>query len=679
MKKAFIMPLTLAMMAVCACTDGDSKKGAGLDMTDMDTSVAAQEDFYKYACGGWIKNNPLTAEYARFGSFDQLRLDTQEQLRDLVEGIAAQENEKGSVAQKIADVYSMKMDSTRRNELGAAPIQADLAAIDAISTREDLTRMVVSMNKEGVETFFGIYIGADAKNSSMNILDIYQGGTNMGDRDYYLEDDETTQEIQQAYREYIKKLFILAGCDEARAERAVESVMKIETGLARVQFSREEQRDPQKNYNKMTVKEFKARTSAFDWDVFFTEMGYDGEKELVVDQLPFIDGMDKVIKGASMDEIKDYLAFNLLDGATSLLSDDFEVASFEFYGKTLSGTEVQQPRWKRALGTVNGVLSEAVGQIYVEKYFPASSKERMVQLVKNLQVALGEHINALEWMGDSTKAKAQEKLSTFHVKIGYPDKWEDYSELEINPELSLYDNMKAVSAFFYQKNLDEKLGKPVDKDEWLMSPQTVNAYYNPTTNEICFPAAILQPPFFYPEGDDAINYGAIGVVIGHEMTHGFDDQGRQFDKDGNLNEWWTADDAAQFTSRADVLADQYSAIVVLDTVHANGRFTLGENIADQGGLRVAYTAFKAAEALNPYTENIDGFTPDQRFYLAYARLWAQNIRDAEILRLTKVDPHSLGVNRVNAAVKNLPTFYEAFDVKEGDAMYMAPEERVIIW
>ncbi|MBQ1275921.1 MAG: hypothetical protein IIY15_01780, partial [Flavobacteriales bacterium] len=452
MKKAFIMPLTLAMMAVCACTDGNSKKGAGLDMTDMDTSVAAQEDFYKYACGGWIKNNPLTAEYARFGSFDQLRLDTQEQLRDLVEGIAAQENEKGSVAQKIADVYSMKMDSTRRNELGAAPIQADLAAIDAISTREDLTRMVVSMNKEGVETFFGIYIGADAKNSSMNILDIYQGGTNMGDRDYYLEDDETTQEIQQAYREYIKKLFILAGCDEARAERAVESVMKIETGLARVQFSREEQRDPQKNYNKMTVKEFKSRTSAFDWDVFFTEMGYDGEKELVVDQLPFIDGMDKVIKGASMDEIKDYLAFNLLDGATSLLSDDFEVASFEFYGKTLSGTEVQQPRWKRALGTVNGVLSEAVGQIYVEKYFPASSKERMVQLVKNLQVALGEHINALEWMGDSTKAKAQEKLSTFHVKIGYPDKWEDYSELEINPELSLYDNMKAVSAFFYQKN-----------------------------------------------------------------------------------------------------------------------------------------------------------------------------------------------------------------------------------
>lgn len=673
------MPLSLAMMAMCSCAGDGQKKAAGLDMTDMDTTVAAQQDFYKYACGGWIKNNPLTAEYARFGSFDQLRLDTQEQLRDLVEGIAAQENEKGSVAQKIADVYSMKMDSTRRNELGAAPIQADLAAIDAISTRQDLTRIIATMRKNGVGTFFGIYIGADAKNSSMNILDIYQGGTNMGDRDYYLSDDENTQKIQQAYREYIHKLFILAGYNEARAKRAVESVMKIETALARVQFSREEQRDPQKNYNKMTVEEFKALTSAFDWDVFFTEMGYDGEKELVVDQLPFIKGMDKAIKDASMEEIKDYLAFNLLDASTSVLSDDFEVASFEFYGKTLSGTEVQQPRWKRALGTVNGVLSEAVGQIYVEKYFPASSKERMTQLVKNLQVALGKHIDALEWMGDSTKAKAQEKLSTFHVKIGYPDKWEDYSALEINPELSLYDNMKAVSAFFYQKNLDEKLGKPVDKDEWLMSPQTVNAYYNPTTNEICFPAAILQPPFFYPEGDDAINYGAIGVVIGHEMTHGFDDQGRQFDKDGNLNEWWTADDAAQFTVRADKLADQYSAIIVLDTVHANGRFTLGENIADQGGLRVAYTAFKAAEEAAPYTENIDGFTPDQRFYLAYARLWAQNIRDAEILRLTKVDPHSLGVNRVNAAVKNLPTFYEAFDVKEGDAMYMAPEERVIIW
>ena len=670
----------MILFAMAACAPGQKNDNAmGLDLTDMDTTVAPGEDFYLYACGGWMKNNPLKGEYARFGSFDQLRENNKEQLRTLVEELSSKQNEKGSVAQKIADIYNMEMDSVRRNELGSAPIKADIEAIEAIKDKKDLTLAMARMRKNGIGTFFGVYVGADAKNSSMNIVDIYQGGTNMGDRDYYLGTDESTQKIQQAYRQYIQKLFTLAGFSAERAKKAEESVMKIETGLAQVQFTREQQRDPQANYNKMTMDEFKKRTSTFDWDVFFDEMGFSGEKEIVVDQLPFIDGMEKVVASASMDELKDYMMFNLLDGAAGCLSDDFETASFDFYEKAMSGKEVQQPRWKRAISTVNGTLGEAVGQMYVEKYFPPQSKERMLSLVGNLQKSLGEHIDSLAWMGDSTKAKAHEKLASFHVKIGYPDKWTDYSKLDIDTTLSLWDNMKSVTSFYYNKMLNEKLGKPVDKDEWLMTPQTVNAYYNPTTNEICFPAAILQPPFFYPEGDDAINYGAIGVVIGHEMLHGFDDQGRQFDKEGNLNEWWTAADAEQFTKRADKLADHYSSKIVLDTVHANGRFTLGENIADQGGLRVAYTAFKAAEKANPYKENIDGFTPDQRFYLAYARLWAQNIRDAEILRLTKIDPHSLGSLRVDAALQNIDTFYDAFGIKEGDKMYIAPENRVVIW
>ena len=669
------------MLALAGCSSQPKSTAAGLDMSDMDTTVAPGEDFYLYACGGWIKNNPLKAEYSRFGSFDQLAENNREQLKTLVDSLGAQKNEPGSVAQKIADIYNMKMDSVRRNELGAQPVQADIKAIEAIKDKKELSGMVAKMRRDGVGTFFGVYVGADAKNSTMNIIDIYQSGTNMGDRDYYLDNDDNTKRIQAAYREYIQKLFLLAGFDSTRAKKAEEAVMKIETGLAKVQFTREQTRDPQANYNKMSFAEFKKLSNAFDWDVIFDEMGFASEKgkDLVVDQVPFIKGMDKVVKSASIDELKDYMIFNLLDASTGSLSDEFSTASFDFYGKTMAGQQEQQPLWKRAISTINGTMGEALGEMYVQKYFPPQSKERMLKLVSNLQTALGEHIDSLKWMGDSTKAKAHEKLASFHVKIGYPDKWKDYSKLVVDTTLSFYDNMKAVSEFYYQKMLNEKLGKPVDKDEWLMNPQTVNAYYNPTTNEICFPAAILQPPFFYPEGDDAINYGGIGVVIGHEMTHGFDDQGRQFDKEGNLNDWWTADDAEQFTQRADKLADHYSSKIVLDTVHANGRYTLGENIADQGGLRVAYTAFKKAEAENPYTEKLDGFTPDQRFYLAYARLWAGNIRDEEILRLTKIDPHSLGNLRSNAALQNIDTFYDAFGIKEGDKMYLAPEERIVIW
>ena len=680
MKKSLIMPASLAFMSMCACSSESEKKATGLDISDMDTTVAPAADFYHYAGGGWIKKNPLTAEYARFGSFDQLRETNKEQLKTLIDDVLSKPNQKGTVAQKIADLYRLKMDSTRSNQLGAEPLKEDIAYIDAISDKASLTQAVAKLHREiGVGPFFGVYVGADAKNSSMNIVDFYQGGTNMGDRDYYLLKDDATLKIQDSYRHYITTLFNLAGFDTVRTAQAVKDVMDIETALAAAQFSREQSRIPELNYNKISTDDFFKRFSGLDWKTFFDLMGYASEKEVVIDQMPFMEAMDKLLASTSLPAIKNYMMFNLLDGATSKLSDDFETASFDFYEKTLSGKEEQQPRWKRALSTVNGTLGEAVGELYVEKYFPASSKERVTTLVSNLQKALGEHIQALTWMSDTTKAKALEKLATFHVKIGYPDKWTDYSKMEINKDENLYDNMKKVTLFYYQKMLDEKLGKPVDTNEWLMTPQTVNAYYNPTTNEICFPAAILQPPFFYPESDDAINYGAIGVVIGHEMTHGFDDQGRKFDKEGNMNDWWTASDAEKFTAITNGLAEQYSSIVVLDTVHANGRYTLGENIADQGGLRVSFTAMKNALAEKPQTEKIDGFTPEQRFFLAYARLWAQNIRNAEILRLTKIDPHSLGENRVNAALKNIQAFYDAFGIKEGDAMYLAPEKRTVIW
>ena len=427
----------------------------------------------------------------------------------------------------------------------------------------------------------------------------------------------------------------------------------------------------------MPFSQLEKMTAAIDWNAFLQEMGIDSLVEINPMQLPFIKGMNDVIAKMTSEEMQYYLAFKLLNAASSYLSDDFVAAEFDFYGKTLSGKQEQQPRWKRALETTSSALSEAVGEMYVSKYFPPEAKERMGNLVKNLQVSLGQHIDSLEWMSDVTKAKAKEKLSTIYIKIGYPDKWRDYSNLKIDKKDSYWTNVCRAGEFEYNYMLD-KIGKPVDKTEWLMSPQTVNAYYNPSTNEICFPAGILQPPFFYLDADDAVNYGAIGVVIGHEMTHGFDDQGRQFDKDGNLKDWWTPEDAEQFNLRADKLAEQYSSIIVLDTVHANGRFTLGENIADHGGLRVAYTAFKNATA-GQELPLIDGFTPDQRFYLAYAALWATNIRNEEILRLTKIDPHSLSKWRVNAALKNIDTFFSAFDITENDPMYLAPEDRVIIW
>ena len=677
MKQLLILPLVAGVLVTGCAPKPGAEKNLAIDPSNMDTTVACGEDFYEYACGGWIKKNPLKPEYARYGSFDVLAENNQKQMRELIDELEKAENEPGSVAQKVGDLYKMGLDSVRLNKEGVSPISEALKNIASLDDKAAFASLVAQMHKEGSSPFFQLYVGADEKNSSMNIVNLYQGGMSMGDRDYYLSEDSANVKIRDAYKKYINKLFTLAGYSAEKAVAAEKNVMNIETALAKVAFSREETRNPLKNYNKMPMTDFLKQMNGFDWKSYFSALGLDSLNEINPNQLPFIKGMDALVGGLTSEEIRDYLIFKQINTASSYLSDDFVQARFDFYGKVLSGQQELKPRWKRSLSVTDGALGEALGEMYVAKYFPPEAKERMLKLVENLRISLGEHIDSLEWMSAETKAKAKEKLAAFYVKIGYSDKWRDYSGLTIDPKKSYWDNVREAAIFESDYMLSD-VNKPVDKTRWLMSPQTVNAYYNPTTNEICFPAGILQPPFFYMDADDAVNYGGIGVVIGHEMTHGFDDQGRQYDKDGNLKDWWTAEDAKQFNLRADKLADQYSSIIVLDTVHANGRFTLGENIADHGGLRVSYTAFKNAtkgQDLKP----IDGFTPDQRFYLAYAGLWAQNIRDEEILRLTKIDPHSLGKWRVNAALRNLESFFQAFGITEKDPMYMKPEDRVTIW
>lgn len=671
MKKTMI----LATLILMACNSSDNiKKGPAIDTSNFDMSFSPSEDFYQYVTGGWQKNNPLKAEYARYGAFDRLREDNEIRIKELFASMSGTKAEKGSVAQKIGDLYDMGLDSARLNAEGARPVKDDIAAVWAADSRQELSRLIASMHYNSCSPLFSLFVDADMMNSSVNIAYLHQGGIGMGDRDYYL--DAENEPIRQAYRQYVSKLFSLAGYSQTQADDAVKAVMDMETALAESSYTNVQLRDPYANYHNMSLDELKGSYGALDWDTYLAEMGLDSLSSINVCQLPAMEAVNRVLAESSKESIKYYLTFCLLNSAAPYLSDDFSTSRWEFYGKTLSGQQEQRPRWKRALGVPNSILSEAVGEMYVAKYFPARSKEKMIGLVSNLQTALGEHIRSLDWMSDQTKEKALEKLSAFYVKIGYPDKWKDYSTLEIDPSLSYWENIKRATAWQSQDELSQ-VGKPVDRDKWYMSPQTVNAYYNPTTNEICFPAAILQPPFFDPDADDAVNYGAIGVVIGHEMTHGFDDQGRQFDKDGNLSDWWTEQDAAAFSAKTRILASQFDSIEVLDGVHANGELTLGENIADQGGLRVAYTAMKNASK-GRKSEPIDGFSAEQRFYLSYATIWAQNIRDEEIARLTKIDPHSLSKWRVNATLRNIDTFYDAFGIADG-AMFLPEEKRVVIW
>ena len=669
-----ILPVAvIAMTTLAGCANKEAKMTSGIKLENLDTTAVRGADFYQYACGGWMAAHPLTDEYSRFGSFDYLAETNREQLNGLIGEIAAGQHEQGTVAQKIADLYNLAMDTVKLNAEGMAPIKADFDRLAAIKTPAEVLEAMVELQGSA---YFQFYVGADIMDSKNNIFQLYQGGIGLGEKEYYLDEDDATKNIREEYKKHVVKMFQLAGMDEAQATKSMEAVMEIETRLAKVSFSAVEQRNPAANYHMMTLDELKKEIPGFDWDAYLNKLGVQGVTSLNVSQVEPVREAVSIINTLPMDKQVAYLQWKLIDSAASYLSADFDEQNFAFYGKVLSGKKEQQPRWKRAVGTVNGVLGEAVGQMYVEKYFPAAAKERMTQLVKNLQVALGERIQNLEWMGDSTKAKAMEKLNSFYVKVGYPDKWKDYSKLNVEKD-SYWANIKRASDFTVEEML-AKAGKPVDIDEWHMTPQTVNAYYNPTTNEICFPAGILQYPFFDMNADDAFNYGAIGVVIGHEMTHGFDDQGRQFDKEGNLKDWWTAEDAERFNTRAQVMVDFFNKIEVLPGLMANGQLTLGENIADHGGLQVAYQAFKNATKDAPLSE-VDGFTPEQRFFLAYAGVWAGNIRDEQIRVYTKSDPHSLGRWRVNGALPHINAWYDAFGITENDSLYIAPEKRVSIW
>ena len=675
------MKKLLTVMALATMTlTSSAQLRSGIDLKDLNTSVRPADDFYEYACGGWMKANPLPPAYSRYGSFDRLAEDNNKRINGILKELLENNYPQGSVEQKLSDLYKLAMDSARREKEGVAPLMGELKTLENAKNKEQLFNVQLSMMPYGESEFFSAYIGADDKNASENILNIYQSGLTLGQKDYYLENDEATKKIREAYKKHIVNMFQLFGFKKGAAEKKMKNILKIETALAKVSKSRTELRDPIANYHKMTLKEFNANYPHFMLEKQMNAKGIKTEyiQEMVVGQPEFMAAADKLFAEMTAAEYRDVMEWGLIGSASGYLNDAVRAENFEFYGKVFSGRQQDHPLWRRATNQVQGVMGEALGRIYVKKYFPASSKERMKTLVENLRIALGGRIAAQDWMDDSTKVNALLKLNTFYVKIGYPDKWTDISGLKIDAKKSYYDNMKECARFWTAWRIEHTAGKPVDRDDWHMTPQTVNAYYNPTTNEICFPAGILQVPFFDATADDAFNYGAIGVVIGHEMTHGFDDQGRRFDKDGNMHDWWTSEDGKNFTLRTDKYADFFSKIKVLPDLNANGRLTLGENLADHGGLQVAWYAYKNATKRNPLPV-IDGLTADQRFFLAYAGVWAGNITEAEIRNRTKSDPHSLGRYRVNGALPHIDMWYDAFNVKEGDKMFVPKSERLPLW
>lgn len=675
MKKIRIVSIMMIVLFAASFSSCKTEvKTKAIDKADMDLTVDPATDFDQYANGGWKANNPLPADKSRFGSFDKLRDTAETQLQSLFNKVTSKQHEKGSIDQKIADFYNVGMDSATIEKQGVEPLQPYLDKIAASETIDDIEQLIIDGHFMGYGTLFGFYGAPDRRNSDLVIANISQGGLGLSDRDYYLSQDDRSKEIREEYVKHIARMFKLAGDTESVANEKANKVMALETRLAEASLTRLERRDPVKTYNKMDISTLVELSPEFRWETFFTSMGLPDQQEINVGMPNFLVEVSNMMTDVPVDDWKAYLSWGTINDAASFLSSDFVNADFDFYGKVMKGQEQNRDRWKRIQGSTNWALSEAIGQLYVAEYFPPEAKSRMVNLVENLRVALGQRIDKLEWMSDGTKEKAHEKLAKINVKIGYPDKWRDYSDLEIGQQ-SFLDNVMRSRAFNAAYNRS-KINQPVDKTEWHMSPQTVNAYYSPSMNEVVFPAAILQPPFFYLNADDAVNYGAIGVVIGHEITHGFDDQGRKYDKDGNLNDWWTVEDGQRFDKRAAVLANEYDQFVVLDSVHANGQLTMGENIADLGGLNISLQAFHNG---SDQKQPIDGFTPDQRFFLAYAHLWASNVRDKELLRLTKEDVHSLGRFRVLGPLRNMPEFYAAFDVKEGDYMYLPENERAIIW
>ena len=680
MMKKITMVAALAVAALAADAQAPAAaQGAvhGVNKADMDMSVRPGDDFYQYAGGGWLKANPMKPEYSSYGVFNDLAETNRKQIRELFENLSKEKHAFGSVGQKVADLYNMAMDSVRLNKEGAAPLQKDLDKVKAFSKKADFTAFIADQHLYMGNPFFGIGVDTDLKNSDLNVMWLSAGTSGLPDRDYYLNTDADSKKKQEAYRAYLSKIFQLSGYKKKEAEKAAKVIYNIEYQFAEAEMSRAEARDYNKLYNIYTIDMLQKDYPAIQWAKYFELMGVKDVKQVILTEPKVMAVAQKLMSALSEQDIKYYVAGLIIKSSTSVLSDDFVNANFDFYGRLLNGQKEQKARWKRALGFPNSLLGEAVGELYVSKYFAGESKAKMLKLIDNLRKALATRIANLTWMNDTTKINALVKLNSFTVKVGYPDKWRDYSKLTIDPAKSLYDNVAAATYVETLRNL-EKFGKPVDKSEWGMTPQTVNAYYNPTTNEICFPAAILQAPFFDVNADDATNYGAIGVVIGHEMTHGFDDQGRNFNADGNMVDWWTAGDSKRFTAAAEKLAAQFDQITVVGDLKANGHLTLGENIADQGGLRISYDAFKTTQQFQEGKE-IDGFTPVQRFYLSYGRIWAEHMTEEAIYQQTKSDPHSIGRNRVNATLRNIDTWYDAFGVKEGDKMWLAPAERAIVW
>ena len=663
------------MIATAACAQNLS---SGIDKANMNLDVKPGADFYEYAAGGWLKTHPLDAEHPTNGAFVDLEEQNQKRIKGLIEEYSSKSQPKGSLGQKIGDLYNLMMDSVRLNREGAAPLKPVLAKVEAIKNKKEYQLVMAQLDYQGVGAMmFGISVGADQRNASQNIVGISQGGIGLGERDYYLNDDEQTVKVRNAYKEYIKTLFQLVGDDEQTAQKKTDVLLAIETRIAKASYDNVKLRDVNANYHKIGYAQLISDYPGIDWGNIFLAQGFPPFAEVDLGQPEPIKEVEKILEETSLDDLKTYAEAKVISSATNSLSDEFRAASFKF-NQTLSGVKQDRPRWKRAVGVVSGVLGEAIGKLYVEKYFPESSKQRMLDLVHNLQTALAERIDEASWMEQATKDQAKDKLSNFIIKIGYPDKWRDYSGLEIDPSLSLYDNLTRVTAFLTKDYIDRKVNKPVDKSEWHMTPQTVNAYYNPTTNEICFSAAILQAPFFDPEADDAVNYGAIGCVIGHEMSHGFDDQGCQFDKNGNQNNWWTAADKANYDKRTKVLEEYFNNYEVLPGKKINGKLTLGENIGDNGGLNIAFRAMSNLMKTKKLPV-IDGFTPEQRFFLAWGRVWAANTSDEMTDYLLKVDPHSPNQARVNGALPHIDAWYDAFNVKKSDKMYVPKSKRAHIW
>ena len=674
------LAIAMAVTVTTAAAASAEEHLKSLDASQIDNSIPAGTDFYSHVNKKWQEANPLTAEHARYGKFNVLSDSSEARVKEIVLGLAATNPRPGTVAFKVSTIYNQAMDSVRRNAEGAAPIQADLKKIEN-TPHEGMEELFYWIHGNYASPFFSAGIQEDLGNSNVYAMYVSGGGIGLGDRDYYLLSDKRNKEVREAYQKLIVKQMMNAGFKKKEANRIMKNVMKIETAIADSTWTREQSRNIPAMYNPRSLAQLKEMYPAINWDRFFKEtMDIDAPEQVIVTEINTVKKANDLMASLTDREIKDYYLWKYVAQAAGRLSDAFADAAFEF-NKVMSGVQQQRPRWKRALGATEGAMGEAVGQLYVEKYFPQSSKDYMMGLVENLRTALGKHIIGLEWMSPETKLNAIKKLNAFTVKIGYPDKWKDYTTMEIDPKLSYYENMHNVS-MWHQKEHLKKWGKPVDRTEWGMTPQTVNAYYNPMANEIVFPAAILQAPFFDPESSDAENYGGIGVVIGHEMTHGFDDQGRNFDAQGNMVNWWTDEDSKAFAELTKGLGAQFDAVEVLPGLHANGTYTMGENIADQGGLRVAMTAFldsQKKKGVDVTTETIDGFTPAQAFYMNYANLWGQNIRDEEIRSLTTGDVHSLGVNRVNVTLRNLDPFFKAFNITEGQPMWRPVEERVIIW